>query len=199
MQAFFERAALRAIVINRRSSIIPEERQQTSPLQCSRVYHYVSSPTRWCKYFDRHRCPVEKAENSYYPDVLIPVREVPIDNIQYHKSHERKMVKIQSILILNELEVLLAIRTDKNDYIQSFRTREVSFNGLLRDLFREQTYASCSAITFSNIQIRTFTVLHLLAMIFTFRITSKSPKIILGGLFAVESFVYSANLLFYHS
>ena len=88
------------------------------------------------------------------------------------------MVNSQSILILlNKLETLPAIRTNQNVYIQFFRTRENSSDALLRDLFREQTYVFCSPITFGNIRVRVFLVLHLLAKIFTFRSTSKRQKL----------------------
>ena len=50
----------------------------------------------------------------------------------------------------------IALRTNKNAYIQTFCTREVPFDGLFRDLFREQTIVSCSSITFSNIPVRVF-------------------------------------------
>ena len=62
----------------------------------------------------------------------------------------------QCIIILSKLETLLAIRTNKNDYTQTFNTREVSFDGLLRDPFRKQTIASCSSNIFSNIRARAF-------------------------------------------
>ena len=47
-------------------------------------------PMGCSEYFDCHGCPVEEAEDSYYADVLIPVREIPITNIQPHKRHDRK-------------------------------------------------------------------------------------------------------------
>ena len=52
------------------------------------------------------------------------------------------MANIRSLLILNKLETLLAIRTNKNAYTQISNTREDSFDGLLRQLFREQTSVS---------------------------------------------------------
>ena len=67
------------------------------------------------------------------------------------------------MIILNKRETLPAIRSNKNVFFQVFRTREVSFDGLLPDLFREQRTVSCSPITFINIQIRTFTVLYSLS------------------------------------
>ena len=119
---FFECTPLRCIEITRCSSIIPEERQQTPRLLCSRAYYYFSPPTGCGGYFHCHGCPVEEAEDFYYSYVLIPVREVPIAYIQSHESHECKMVKNQSTIILNKLsfvyftrlQFLLAICANKN-------------------------------------------------------------------------------------
>ena len=108
------------IEITRRTSIIPEERHHSSPLLRSRAYHYFSPPTGCGGYFECHGGPVEEAEVSYYSDVHIQFREVPIAYIQSHKSHERKMVNSQSKIKLNKLEILLAIRTHKRYYIQIF-------------------------------------------------------------------------------
>ena len=59
-----------------------------------------------------------------------------------------KMVNNQSIIIINKLKSLFAIRNDKNAYIQIFRTRDVLFGGLLRGLFRRQTIVLFLSATF---------------------------------------------------